>query len=391
MNEKETKALRRLSELRAMMVACRVPRVQKGAVAFFAAMIVRLSPVINYNVPTIGTDGKVLAINPDFILSLTSDEGYGVFAHEVYHCVLEHPWRGIGRNENKWQIATDLSINPLLVASGFSLPFGALLPEHGKYKHLKSGLSAEQYYDLLKEEDQPDPPPMGGGSDPGNCGGVLPPSGGEAEHNEQIAQTKVAAIQAATAAKAIGNLPAGLQRLIEEISQPKADWRQVLWEFVSKRVKTDYSYRRPNRRWLSQGTILPSLDGEELGDIVVAIDCSGSIGQRELDAFASELQAIAELFKCRMVILYHDVAVHRIQIWEPSDGELKLKPAGGGGTSHIPVLNEASKVVDAEVCICFTDMMTEFPRKGPPMPVLWAAYGGYHYSKPPFGTVVEIT
>lgn len=216
----------------------------------------------------------------------------------------------------------------------------------------------------------------------------------QAEQAEKEGKAKVAIVQAATVAKSQGNVPGWMERLVELMLEPKADWRQVLREFVTRQARNEHSYQRPNRRYMQQGVILPSLRGEDLGDVIVTVDCSGSIGQRELDTFAGELQGIVDTYQCKVTILYHDVPVTHVQHWEPSDGPLKLTPHGGGGTSHCPVfryIEERLTDDDAPCVVCFTDLYTDFPETAPRLPVLWAVYAN---SDPnphvPFGQVVKI-
>jgi predicted metal-dependent peptidase len=236
--------------------------------------------------------------------------------------------------------------------------------------------------------------------DPGKCGGVIdPPDPSPAAAKQEEARSQVAVAQAAQAAKSMGDMPAWLERLVEQALQPKEDWREVLREFVSRHARQDHSWSKPNRRYAQQGVVLPSLQGDELGDVIVTVDCSGSISQRDLDVFAGELQGILEVFDCSLVVLYHDIPVTHVQKWAPGDGPIKLKPHGGGGTSHRPVFEWIAQrgdveAPDAPCVICFTDLETNFPDRAPALPVLWAVYGEenpyYRRPKPPFGRVVEI-
>src|SRR5204863_1853871 len=115
-----------------------------------------------------------------------------------------------------------------------------------------------------------------------------------------------AVAQAERAARARGELPGGLGRAVHHVLHPPADWRQVLREFVSASARNDYSWARPSRRLLSQGLYLPGLHSEELGDVVLAVDTSGSIGDELLGVFAAEANAVLAAFDCSVTVLYHD-------------------------------------------------------------------------------------
>jgi len=225
---------------------------------------------------------------------------------------------------------------------------------------------------------------------------IDPPGRSPAELAGEEARGQVALAQALQAARSMGELPAWLERLAEQALRPREDWRETLREFVSRHARQEHSWSRPNRRFAQQGVYLPSLRGEELGDVIVTVDCSGSIGQAELDVFAGELQGVLDAYECSLLVLYHDVPVTRVQKWAPGDGPLRLRPCGGGGTSHVPVFEWIAglgqvEAPDAPCVLCFTDLATRFPDRAPALPVLWCVVSDKNgYMKPPFGRVVEI-
>jgi predicted metal-dependent peptidase len=228
-------------------------------------------------------------------------------------------------------------------------------------------------------------------NDPGRCGGVRDPGDGSpASKSQSEAEWRVAVAQAHQVAKQRGNLPGGLARLVEEVLQPKVDWRDVLREFLSQHAKNDFSWSHPNRRLIHQGIYLPGLRSEELGEVVLAVDTSGSIGQKELSRFAAEAQGILESFDCSLVILYHDAEVLKVQRWRSGDGPLTLEPVGGGGTSHVCVFEHVERLPEQPVCVvCLTDIYTCFPDVPPAIPTLWAVVGS-NTATPPFGLRVDV-
>jgi predicted metal-dependent peptidase len=130
---------------------------------------------------------------------------------------------------------------------------------------------------------------------------------------------------------------------------------------------------------------------EELGEIIVAVDCSGSVGERELALFGSELNGILSAYDCTAVVIYHDSEVQKIVEHSSTEGELKLEPVGGGGTSHVCVWEWMNREGRSPACVvCLTDMESEFPSPADvTVPVLWASVGGANVV-PPFGRVVQI-
>ncbi len=112
----------------------------------------------------------------------------------------------------------------------------------------------------------------------------------------------------------------------------------MLREFVTRRAKTNYRLIPPNRRYVSDGLYLPTIRGEELGDIILAVDTSGSVGEKELQDFGSEIQGILDSYtRARLCVLYHDTDVCRVQRWDATECPIELEPAGDGGTSHAGV------------------------------------------------------
>jgi predicted metal-dependent peptidase len=390
-----------------------------AAHVFFATLALRLNPQSDPRIETAATDGKRLLYNPAWLAALSLEEAEGVVCHEVLHNALCHHARRQGRDQERWNRACDLAVNPTILESGLRLPHSRLLPGEGQYAHLPPGQSAEVYYNLLQGQGQrskgDEQAPEGGGGgpddaggpgqvvngegegegqpapDPGGCGGVLDPGdGSQAALRQSEAEWAVAAAQAQQTAKGRGELPGGIDRLIEALLRPKVSWKEVLREFVSRHARNDYSWAAPNRRFLHQGLYLPGLRSEELGDIVLAIDTSGSIGQRELAEFAGEAQGILDAYDCSLTILFHDSAVRHVQRWEPSDGPLILEPKGGGGTSHECVFEWIEAEGVSPTClVCLTDLHTVFPNRGPDYPTLWVVSGG-NETQPPFGERVTV-
>jgi predicted metal-dependent peptidase len=376
--------------------------------AFFATLALKLKIEMNEAIPTAGTDGKRLVVNPQFWLGLSEQERIGVVAHEIMHNALGHQGRRDSRDAAVFNEAADLSINPMLLADGFVLPKEGLFPGKGKYKDLPEGLSAEEYYTRLMQK-KPSKDPNGDGEgeggfegppdpngqpgkcpDPGKCGGVIDNPGTLVERQQDVADWQVAVAQAAQVARQKGNLPGGLERLVGEIVRPKVNWTEVLREFVRKMSNNDFSWSHPNKRYLPSGIYLPGMRSEEIGDIVVAIDTSGSIDQGMIDKFSAEVQGILEAYDCKAHVIYCDAKVHRVDEWTRNDGDFRAAPVGGGGTDHKPVFDcVQEKEIDPACMICLTDLYTSFPDEAPPYPVLWAVYGNPS-GKAPFGQVMPV-
>jgi predicted metal-dependent peptidase len=352
---------------------------------FFGALSLRLR-LVEAAAETAFTDGTVIGYNPAYINEQSVKRAEGLLAHEVLHIACGHIWRadhprykltltlpdGTTRQvlDPKCNIAMDYAINPILLDAGFQLPEGAL------YDKKFRGKSWEEIYDLL-------PPTkvqtitiglsgVEGAGDGNGCGAVRPAPGEDAEKAEQENNWAVAVAQAAQVARQQGDLPAGMERFIHDFLRPKMDWRAMLRKYVQERVKHDYSWTVPNRRFVPIGFYLPSLQNEECGEVVIGVDTSGSINPRVLQEFANEVNAIMEEGQpSRTHVMHCDARVGRHDAFERGE-PLTFPAIGGGGTDFRPVFQLVEKEGIEPVCLIYlTDLCGSIPSAPPDYPVLW--------------------
>lgn len=194
--------------------------------------------------------------------------------------------------------------------------------------------------------------------------------------------------QAAMLARGQGKLPGSLKRFTKEARASRVDWRSALRRFAQETARADYSYARPNARYLASGFVLPSLRNHEVGEIVVGVDTSGSVDAVLLGQFEAEIRAIADEVKPRAIrVLYCDAVVNKEDVFERDD-LVKLVPCGGGGTDFRPVFKRAENLDEPPVCVIYlTDLMGTFP-KDSSIPTLWVT-GTNDARKVPFGELVR--
>jgi predicted metal-dependent peptidase len=360
---------------------------------FYATLALGFKYLEDSTIETGNIDGVTMRYNPEWINSLTLKQTVGFIAHEVSHIAYLHHTRQNSREHEKWNTACDYAINQLLKDAGFELPDGGLIDS--AYKDM----SAEDIYNKLPTPPKDNSKNQGQGkgngqgkpgSDPGRCGGVKPaPAKTQSEMNQIEAETKQLVAQAATVAKQQGKLPAHLERLIEEMLQPKINWKDVLNSFLTEVTRNDYTFAQPSKRYLSQGLYLPSLRSIEKGKFVLIIDTSGSIDLQLLNQFAGEMQSILSDVAESITVYYVDTKVNRIQEFE-SDETLEMTAMGGGGTDFKPAFDHMNdNGIDCAAAIYFTDgCCNSFP-KDPCFPVLWATYDNKKFI-PPFGEVVHV-
>lgn len=351
---------------------------------FFATLVLGMSITEDKTIETTATDGTSIKYNPDFIAARSIDEVKAILCHDVLHVASFHHTRRNGRDIKQWNKATDYAINPILVEAGYKLPDGALIDK--QYQNL----SAEKIFAML-----PAPAPDDkdkGGNDPGNCGGIEDsPAKTQGEREEEEAKIKQTIAQAGAAAKRAGKLGAGMQRLIEEALTPVINWREVLNRFISETAHNDYSFAKPNTRFIHTGFYLPSLHNQEPGNIILIVDTSASINEELLNQFGAELQEVSNSIGHSIKVIYVDTEVNGTEDIEP-DENIKLNPIGGGGTDFKPGFEYiAAEGIEPKAVIYFTDgECHSYPKTEPDYPVLWAKYGNYKNFKPPFGETVNV-
>lgn len=320
---------------------------------FFGTLALRLPLVERIDIPTAAVDGKHIYYNPEFMAKHNSQQTKTILAHEVMHCVFDHISRKGDRNHRKWNQAGDYVINLNLVDSGFEAVEGWL------YNKAYVGMSADEVYNLIPDDLDGDGPgdPLDDcmDGDPGN-----------------VVDWKIATIQAANQARQEGKLPASLARFVEELTAVKVDWRAVLRRFITETAKDDYSWMRPNRRFLQQGFYLPTLYSKTMGEVVVVIDTSGSIDQQTLNVFGSEIKAIVQGARpSKTHVIYCDCQINHVDEFEPND-DLVFAMHGGGGTAFLPVVEYLSKNNIRPVCLVYlTDGYGQMNFDPPEYPFMW--------------------
>lgn len=198
----------------------------------------------------------------------------------------------------------------------------------------------------------------------------------------------VAVEQAETVAKVAGKLPQGVVRALEASQAAKVDWRELPRRAWSDTIPADYSWTRPNRRHVWAGLYIPGLTSEGVGEIAIAVDCSGSVGARQLGLFEAEIRSILAGQRPRLVhVLYFDAAVQKVET-HPAGQPVSLSPVGGGGTDFRPCFEWLDEQgILPQTLVSLTDLCGAFPSEAPPYPVIWAST---EMRRAPFGEIVPM-
>ncbi len=338
------------------------------------------------SVPTACTNGRDEMYGREFVKQLNDAELRFLVLHEVYHKLFRHltTWQHLYKqNAQLANMACDYVINLKIADDNAKDRFATMtgILEGGCYDTKYAGMDTAQVYNLLRDDQD---------GNEGGQGSESLPDGGQPfdEHDWDGAEEMTADEQRELAreideavrqgALVAGKLGSGGDRDLAELLQPQVNWREVLREFVQTTCTgSDYStYRRPNRRYLSSGMYMPSGISEQVGELVVAIDTSGSIGQRELSAFLTEVKEICETVHPESVrLMYWDTRVCRDEKYDMHELDTLVqstKPAGGGGTDVTCVTDYIrDNNINAQAAIVLTDGYLFGGWGQWTMPVLW--------------------
>lgn len=321
---------------------------------------------------TAATDGRHFYYNARFINMLQRGEVEFLFGHEVLHNVYDHLGRRDDRDPQISNIAADYAVNADLKRHkvGTFITTVPCLYEakyDGKgyewiYDDLMKNVQKISIDDLLDQliDDHMDGESDGEGDGEGDRKGKgKRPGSMTQEERDQLRQEIKAQMLAAARSADPGQLPAGIARMVNEITDPKMNWKELIQTNLVSTIRTDYSFLRPNRRGWHMDAVLPgTMPGEEI-DICVAIDMSGSISTKQAAAFLAEIRSIMESFTgYKIHVFCFDTDIYNPQTFtsENLDTIDGYEPKGGGGTDFNAIFDYLKdRAEDTKRLIVFTD------------------------------------
>ena len=307
--------------------------------------------------PTAATDGRHFFYNRNFVNSLNVQQNVFLVGHEIGHCIYEHFLRVGDRDKQYWNMAGDYKINGMLVRE----KIGEIIDQVKicyDPKYTGDEWYTENVYDDLQANQSPikmtldvhldvegegeDGKPNAGGSgdneeDGDGKGKGKKPTISKDDAKAISDELKNAVIQAAQSVGA-GNVPAEIARMIGELTDPKMDWRALIRVSLESNMKNDFTFMVPNRKSQFNNVVLPAMNKEEMIDICIGMDASGSIGQNDCTDFLSEVQGIMDQFgSYRIRIWSFDTTVYAYDEFTHDDGRdiTEYKIVGGGGTDFV--------------------------------------------------------
>ena len=360
-------------EVREMLITARVGLLLKAS--FFGNLATRLK-LVNADewCSTAATDGRNFYYNSRFIKMLRPKEIEFLFGHEVLHCVYDHFGRRGERDHQLFNIANDYCVNADLIKHRVGEKITTVPCLHNpKY----DGMSSEEIYDILYEKaekldigkllDQMIDEHLDGEGDEeqdGDGNGDEKEGKGRpkltAEERQQIKdEIKEAMLAAAATVDGAGNLPAGVKRLIQELTEPKMNWRELLRMQLESTIKSDFTWMRASRKGWHMDAVMPGMKVDPMIDIAIAIDASGSIDESMLKDFLGEVQGIMDSFPAyRIHVITFDTDAYNPAQYDSDnlDDICDYEVAGGGGTDFTCIFDYLKREeIEPKRLVVFTD------------------------------------
>ena len=351
----------------------------------FAGVLSVGKVIFTNDLPTAATNGRDVMYNPSFIDTLSQDELNFVVLHEALHKVYQHMslWRKLWKEDPMLaNQSADYVVNASIKEAD---PYGNLtaMPDSALYDKQYQGMSTKQIYDILKKDKEKN----GGSGKEGHDSHDW--QGAEGLSEEEVKETAKQIDQALRQGEIIrGKMAGNKNRSVNELLEPKVDWREQLREFVNATCKNKdkTSWKRPHKRFIGQDIYMPSLIGESIGKVVIGIDTSGSIGDKELNEFLTEVVGICDDVSPESIeLIYWDYDVAGHETYNQGDYNALVqttKPAGGGGT-RVGCVNAylKEKQIHPEAIIILTDGFVESDWGGSwDYPTLWAITSPHNIS-----------
>ena len=369
--------------------------------SFYSFIIAKMAVKVTKDVPTAGVSWDErkynLFINPDFFETLDIDEKIAVLIHEALHVMLKHNFRQGERDQKLFNTAADIALNQLIHKPA-KLPEGAMLPETFDFKE---GLTAEGYYELLKEEkdkqeqekqEQEDKGEEWGGPSDGK-----PDLTGDEEMTidshegwgqagdpaeEELARATMEKMIKDAMDKSRGNLPSNISELLDLwTKKAKISWKRVLKKIVSsKKGSKVQTIKRRDRRQPQRKDIKGKKVFYDQPNVIVGVDVSGSMSDEEIFNGLSEIAEVCKVTHSNLQVVQIDTNIQGTEEFDPKQKTWTREGCGGTDMSEMArfLIN---KKIPHDVLIMISDMYIEDVGSHPDWlkmktPVIWLNTSG---------------
>ena len=389
-----------------LITKSRIDLLSSPQFAFFGHLVLSLVPRADASLPYLmATDGTFVYYNPSMVVQYKLPVLMGVMAHEALHCALLHPFRRGSRDPMGWNIACDILVNRDVRQAGLQLPDDCI--EDSKYSDIK--WTAEAVFADRAQQAQ-NPQSGRGKPSPGSGQGTRfddvldAPAGkgdsdsdsdgsGQGDSHYQPPLTaddwKQKGEQAARSAKGHGTIPGSIGEFKARERDGRLDWKVILRRFIEHTVPSGFRWSPPNRRYIYRHLYLPSAYRENIGELAIFVDTSGSISDGLLATFAGEQRRLqSETKPDKITVIYCDTRVTDTQEFtEQEPFELSTR-ISRGGTYFQPCLDKLEELsLRPKSIIWLTDGDSADSIADPGIPILWVMPDTPYTRKPEFGEV----
>lgn len=376
---------------------------------FFGSLVYQHELELTDAVPTAAATKDRMMFNPEFLERVTPEELVFLVAHEVMHIVFAHAIRRGNRDPEIYNIACDAVINEILIEEGVGdfIDGGVRMPgAQGKtseniYNELMKHAKKSKKGGSSKESGNGSEGADGGmslGRDapvrgkltikdirPEDSKGVTP---SEAKKAELEGKMKIG--QAAALARMQGKMGSGLSRLVDQLLQSKVPWYDVLERYMVSKAEQAYNWNRPHKRMLNIAYMPSRQRFPSMGEVVIGIDVSGSISDKEVAQYLGHCQAIFEqCHPAKVYVVYCTTEVEAVDEFEHGEDIVPRRNVWCGGTDMRRIMHWIDDHdVEPDVCITFTDGYTDYPNDSEvPCDLLWVLSTEYR-PRDPKGEVI---
>lgn len=385
---------------------------------FYGLLLMHMNFGLDEACQTAYTDGYKIAFSPAFLESLSNTEIDFIMMHEIMHVCLKHCFRGSAYDQMLFNVACDIVVNSNILES-HNMDLNSIsingsdamhLAPNGNEGHL---YTAEEVYEMLKNTHKSSKLNSKGNIVFNGCAKGSKDSGdfitsvddhthwAKNDCNQKIDEWDQRLINAleANRIREKGNVPKGVLREYDKLTDATIDWRLLLKQFVSFEV-SDYSFNPPDRRYDGTDFYLPDFnDVKEVTDINILfeIDTSASMSNKEIALAYSEIKGAIEAYDggIKGWLGFYDTDVSDIRPFSDVDDLIKIRPIGGGGTDCSQIfsnLKTFERIVGSNIdaIIIITDGYDDYPseRVRQNIPVFWLITN--KIQTPPWGVVARI-
>lgn len=331
---------------------------------FFMTFISHYPPVWNTQIPTANITGRTMYVNPTWFMTLSPLEAAGLLLHEILHVAFKHPLRGVGKELKPWQFACDFWVNDWIVKNTrLKLPAGGLLSPD-----FTCEMSVDAIYEALLAAMPPQLQTWAESDcDPSNQEASQSPSAIKIEEaHVDLLMSQCATLQEMSGEK----IPSALARTIHELRNPPLPWENLLSHWAKDRGLFGYNWSLPNRRF--PNIFVPKRNDQGmLRKLMVALDVSGSIDERQFDYMVGQIEHARNIMgidECIIILFDHVIeATHVLLKGQPITS---VELVGFGGTDLNPVMEEANKH-KPDVLVVLSDLDVRDPYVEYKGDVLW--------------------